>query len=312
MMEPQAKYIPKTRQDWQQKRKEFIGASEIPTILGLNPYKSPYQLWLEKTQRETPDEENQHTRRGQLLEQAVADYFEKDTGSRIIKSSAKDVIYIHKEHPFIGGTPDRFYYPKEKDGKRVLECKTTMKQVDEIPLPWYVQLQVYLGLTGTDQGAIAWLSSHFGFKFGNVSLDFDDSTYALAIQAAVNFYTEYWQKDMPPKATTVADVQKMFRQHSEGKLKEVNSDMYEKHRRLAMLKQEANELDGQIKSIEEEIKLQYADFEGMTYGGEVISTWKTTKEIKKFDKAGFQKQHPDIYNQFVKVEPGQRRFLIKI
>lgn len=311
-MEQRAKYIPQTRQDWQQKRKEFIGASEIPTILGLNPDKSPYQLWLEKTQRETPDGENKHTQRGHLLEQAVADHFQTDTGSRIIKSSAKDIIYIHKEHPFIGGTPDRFYFPQEKDGKRVLECKTTMKQVEEIPLPWYVQLQVYLGLTGTDKGAIAWLSSYFGFNFGNVTLDFDNSTYDLAIQASVNFYTEYWQKDVPPSATTVADVQKMFASHSQGKLKEINCEMYEKHRRLSILKQQAKELDGQISSIEDEIKLQYADFEGMTYGGEIVSTWKTTKEIERFDKSALQKENPEIYNRFVKVEPGQRRFLLKL
>jgi len=29
-------------------RKGFIGGSDAPIILGLSPWKSPYQLWLEK------------------------------------------------------------------------------------------------------------------------------------------------------------------------------------------------------------------------------------------------------------------------
>ncbi|WP_410960483.1 YqaJ viral recombinase family protein, partial [Salmonella sp. SAL4361] len=32
-------------------RKKGIGGSDVAAILGFSPYKSPYQLWLDKTGR---------------------------------------------------------------------------------------------------------------------------------------------------------------------------------------------------------------------------------------------------------------------
>jgi predicted phage-related endonuclease len=38
-----------TRTEWLMDRKKGIGGSDVATILGLNKWKAPYQLWLEKT-----------------------------------------------------------------------------------------------------------------------------------------------------------------------------------------------------------------------------------------------------------------------
>ena len=38
-----------SHQEWLEDRKRGIGGSDVATVLGLNKYKSPYQLWLEKT-----------------------------------------------------------------------------------------------------------------------------------------------------------------------------------------------------------------------------------------------------------------------
>ena len=36
-------------QDFTEERRHFIGGSDIGAILGLNPYKSPVDVWMEKT-----------------------------------------------------------------------------------------------------------------------------------------------------------------------------------------------------------------------------------------------------------------------
>ena len=36
---------PKDRNEWLEHRKSGIGSSEVATILGLNPWETPYQLW---------------------------------------------------------------------------------------------------------------------------------------------------------------------------------------------------------------------------------------------------------------------------
>ncbi len=38
-----------SHQEWLEDRRKGIGGSDVATILGLNQYKSAYQLWLEKT-----------------------------------------------------------------------------------------------------------------------------------------------------------------------------------------------------------------------------------------------------------------------
>ena len=38
-----------SRDEWLKERTKGIGGSDVSTILGLNPYKTPLQLWEEKT-----------------------------------------------------------------------------------------------------------------------------------------------------------------------------------------------------------------------------------------------------------------------
>lgn len=61
---------------WLENRKSGIGSSEIATIVGLNPYETPYQLWLRKTGQVPPKEENFFMKAGHYLEDAVARFYE--------------------------------------------------------------------------------------------------------------------------------------------------------------------------------------------------------------------------------------------
>lgn len=41
---------------WHAFRALGVGGSDMSTILGLNPYSTPYDLWLEKTNRQQPED----------------------------------------------------------------------------------------------------------------------------------------------------------------------------------------------------------------------------------------------------------------
>ncbi|MFR7431835.1 MAG: YqaJ viral recombinase family protein [Bifidobacterium bifidum] len=43
-------------QAWLSFRTEGVGGSDMSTILGFNTYKTPYELWLEKTGRQEPED----------------------------------------------------------------------------------------------------------------------------------------------------------------------------------------------------------------------------------------------------------------
>lgn len=53
--------------EWHERRKRSIGGSESPTILGVNPWETPTELWERKTGRRPNPEETPAMRRGRTL-----------------------------------------------------------------------------------------------------------------------------------------------------------------------------------------------------------------------------------------------------
>ena len=62
---------PANREEWLTHRQEGIGSSEVATILGLNPWETPYQLWRRKKGLDAPKEETFAMKAGHYLEDAV-------------------------------------------------------------------------------------------------------------------------------------------------------------------------------------------------------------------------------------------------
>ena len=62
--------------DWLRYRTMGIGGSDVSVLAGINPYKSVYQLWLEKTgQTEPAESENEYTHFGTVLEPVIRKEF---------------------------------------------------------------------------------------------------------------------------------------------------------------------------------------------------------------------------------------------
>lgn len=71
------------RQAWLEERRKGIGGSDVAAVLGLNPYRTPIDLWKDKTGRaeETPQSESAYW--GSTLEEIVAKEFSARTGMKI-------------------------------------------------------------------------------------------------------------------------------------------------------------------------------------------------------------------------------------
>lgn len=66
--------------EWRAFRKKHIGASEISSISGSNPWKSAYELWLEKTGRKDAEMQNTAMQRGNELEPLAREAYMEVTG----------------------------------------------------------------------------------------------------------------------------------------------------------------------------------------------------------------------------------------
>lgn len=84
--------------EWHQFRDGGIGGSEIASVMGISPYKTPLQLFLEKTGAVAPADlsKNPHVRRGIKYEDHIADIVLRHFGAR-----GMPLCGIHEEYPFI-------------------------------------------------------------------------------------------------------------------------------------------------------------------------------------------------------------------
>lgn len=306
---------PKNREEWLSYRQSGIGSSEVATILGLNPWETPYQLWRRKKGLDTAKEETFAMKAGHYLEDAVSLFWHDETGRDIIKRSAIDWLIVNPDKPYMRVSPDRTYWlsdSRKASDKGILECKTTQMRIDEDDLPkhWFCQVQYQLGVAELTQGSLAWLCS--GREFGYKDISLVPDFFAWIEEEITKFWIDNIQGNVAPDAQSVADVLLKYNRHTDGKVIEISDDIFTACNDLKSLKERIAELDEQKSELEEKIKLGFGDAEAISYGGQTIATWKAPKPSEKFDAKAFAIARPEMAKEFTTSYQGARRFLLKV
>lgn len=312
---------PQSRKEWLDIRRSGIGSSEVATILGLNPWETPYQLWRRKIGIDPDKAENFAMRAGHYLEDAVSMFYQDETGNEIIKASAGDWIIRNNEHPYLQVSPDRTFWlpglPKSNGNKGILECKTTQMEVDadNVPQHWFAQLQMQLGVAELPKGALAWLT--MGRTFGYRNYDFDPDFYEYMVEEVTRFWVDNIQGKQEPLLRNVDDVLLRNPRHEAGKVVVADREMVDTCRSLLEVKEELSALDTRKKELEEVVKMAMGDAEALVAPAEAtgrtltIATWKAAKESHKFDEKRFAAENPGLYASYQVTLPGSRRFILK-
>ena len=170
----------KTRAAWEAWRgAEFrVGGSNIGAILGINPYCSPWRLWHDwKSGAAASGSAN--TARGRFYENAIAQWFEQESGSRIIKRSAAIEVYTNDALPrYFQAAPDRECFAHGEEARAGVEIKDTRKIIDfddaaTIPDEWFAQIQYYMGVLNRPYWYLAVNDGTKSLKFRRFSFDAD-------------------------------------------------------------------------------------------------------------------------------------------
>lgn len=306
---------PKDRTEWLEYRKQGIGSSEVATIVGLNQWETPYQLWRRKMGIDAPKQENFAMRAGHYLEDAVSQFWQDATGNEVIKSSVGDWIIRDNEKPYLQVSPDRTYWlpnmVHNNENKGILECKTTQRGWDEdnIPKNYFVQVQYQLGVAGMKHGSLAWLTQ--GRQFGYKDLDFVPEFYEWLVDEVSRFWKDNIQGGKEPQVINSEDVLLKYNQHTDGKEIEATEAIFNACTELKDIKQTITQLEEKKAAIEGNIKLNFKDAEKLSYKGTVLATWKAPKPSMRFDAKTYQKEHPELVKSYMQKVQGARRFLLK-
>lgn len=306
---------PKDRAEWLKYRESGIGSSEVATIVGLNPYETPLQLWRRKVGLDAPKQENFAMKAGHYLEDAVVQFWKDETGREVIKRSAGDWLIVDRDRPFLRVSPDRTYWLPDTVhstvNKGILECKTTQKSIDpdDLPKHWVCQVQYQLGVAGYAQGSLAWLCS--GREFGYKDLAFVPDFYQWLEESAERFWRDNILAKVEPQPISVADILLKYGRHTDGKMIETSDEVFEAYTKLKEVRKELDALDERKKELEDTIKFAFGDAEALTYGGSTIATWKASKPSMKLDEKGLKAKEPELYDSYLHEVPGTRRFILK-
>ncbi|HAA3503588.1 TPA_asm: hypothetical protein GEI81_16165, partial [Listeria monocytogenes] len=178
------------RTQWLLTRRLGIGGSDAGIIMGLNQYKTAFELWLDKTDQVLPDESaGEAAYWGNQMEEVVAKEFEKRTGKKVRRSN---MMYQHSEHDFMLANVDRFVVGEDA----ILECKTASAylakewEADEVPATYLVQIQHYLAVTGKSKAYVAVLIG--GNKFIWKEIERDDEL----INQIIAFELDFWETNV--------------------------------------------------------------------------------------------------------------------
>jgi len=177
-------------------RKDYIGSSDIAAVMGLSRWKTPLQLWAEKTGQVEPEDlsDKEHVQLGIELEDFVAQKFEKVTGLKVRRSPK---AYISTENAFMTCQVDRLVTGTED----LLECKTCSAwkekewEGEEIPLEYILQVEWQLMITGRKTGYIAVLIG--GQKFVWKKVESDHELFEKMKNSALSFWTMVRSKTPP-------------------------------------------------------------------------------------------------------------------
>lgn len=156
------------------KKTKKVTGTRFATILGLNPWSTPFEMWCAITKTyEKPFEDTIFTIAGKTIEPKQADYMKKSYGMDIITPTdryGKD--YFNKtwgdffpENRHFGGMWDYLGVDEMGTVDTVLEMKTTKRSedwADDVPEYYALQAALYAYLLGVDN--VIMVASFLGEK----------------------------------------------------------------------------------------------------------------------------------------------------
>ena len=287
------------RAAWLEARKKGIGGSDASVIVGLNKWKSPFALWMEKTGQSEPEDlsDNEYVYWGNVLEETVAKEFTKRTGKKVVRRG----LLQHDTIPYLLASVDRLVVGEDAG----LECKTANGfaakawEGDEIPDAYYVQCQHYMAVTGAKKWYIAALIGGNRFVWKEIERNEDD------IKALLEAEAEFWHKVETKEMPDVDGSDDCTKALSEkftggGPAIELPSVADESLAKIDELEELADSIKEQIEAHKNMLRKLLGDAEiGTTAAGRKV-TWKTQAGRTTVDSKRLKAERPDVWEAYSK------------
>lgn len=287
------------RIDWLTQRKRGLGGSDLGAILGLSKFKTPADVWADKTGRAPDTEPSLQMRFGSYAEEFVAREYTHQTGRQVQRFNT---MLHHSTAPILGNI-DRLVIPEgqkrashktEIRTDRLLEAKTASAfasfnseewgeaGTDLIPPSYLVQVATYMMLTNCQYADLAVLFGNQEVRVYNIRRDMELE------QEIIARATEWWNRhiinDIAPDPVCEADI-KMLYPADNGSTVEANPKTLELIARAQELKAQIAALEAELEGDKKagsigvlgSLKAFMGEASRIVLGDQELLTWKSAK-----------------------------------
>lgn len=307
------------REEWLNIRKKGIGSSDAAAAVGLNPYKSQLELWMEKTGRDAelpqldPSDDTSPAFWGTILEPIVASHYKNKTGNRVRRINAV-LQHPDPELSWMLANIDREVIGVED--VQILECKTAGINGSRLwkeGVPEYVQLQVMhqLAVTGKQAADVAVLLG--GQHLEIYRIERDETMIAQLIELERQFW-HYVETDTAPPADGSASADTALRclfPQDQGETVDfsVDEELTQVYETLKQVRDAISEQEKHESALKQKIQQAMGDASRAMFASGAV-TWKKAKDSLTFDTASLLRDLPHLKEQYQALRKGSRRFLI--
>lgn len=299
-----------SREEWLKLRTEGIGGSDVSIVAGINPYKSVFQLWMEKTGLMIPvQEENEYLHFGTVLEPVVRQEFIDRTG---IQVRQKNAVLQHPEHPFMFANLDGIVL-EENGGLSIFEAKTASaykakEWENHVPEEYQLQIQHYMAVTGAGKAYIAALIGGNQFVWHTVCRDEE------LIQLIIKMEKQFWEEHVLTKTPPELDGSEATSRYINQKYAESVANTIELPQEALILLDSYDNLTEQIKKLtlnKDKAVNKLKEFLQENEKGYIedrIVKWNGIQK-DQFDQKRLKAEEPGIYGKYV-TKTSYRRFQV--
>lgn len=297
-------------EEWLEFRKTGIGGSDASVVCGINKYKTPIELWVEKLNNLPLQEAGESAYWGTQLESLVRTEFTKRTG---IEVTLVKQLLQSEEHPFMlanldGVCNDPLY------GNCIFEAKTASafkanEWDDSIPDEYMLQIQHYMAVTGNKAAYIAVLIGGNTFRWRLVKRD--EELISMLIELESRFWGYVKNGTPPPIDGSEACAKYLAEKYSESianKTVELPLEAEKLFKDYNAACEKLNAITEEKQLAENKLKQLLGNNEVGTIGGNVVS-WKSVSQ-ERLDTKTLKSEHPALYKKYAN-KTSYRRFIVK-
>ena len=267
-----------------EERKNFIGASDVPMILGVSPWGNALRVYKEKLGLVPSFKGNTRTRLGELLEEGLLQLTSEELGYPILPNQRRvKGIFAANNDGLVDGLPIG------------VEVKTTTEEkdwgeeyTDEVPMHVLMQTQAQAYCGDLD---VVYVPALVAGRFRLYRVEREDSLIDEIVARGTQFWEEHVLKQVPPEGTDTFDTLEVARQA--GKVAPIKAEDY---LLLQELKAQEKEVKDAIESVKESIIQQMGDAE-IAECEHGLLTYKKQGRTN-FDTKALRLEHPDLYEKF--------------